>query len=55
MGVFTRSRGALEGIACLIATHNRALVHYADRVLSISDGRLDEVQAGDVVAAGDEL
>jgi putative ABC transport system ATP-binding protein len=44
-----------DGIACLIATHHRALVHYADRVLSISDGRLDEVQAGDVVAAGDEL
>lgn len=44
-----------DGIACLIATHHRALVHYADRVLRISDGRLDEVQAGDVVAAGDEL
>jgi putative ABC transport system ATP-binding protein len=44
-----------DGIACLIATHHRALVHYADRVLRISDGRLDDVQAGDVVAAGDEL
>ena len=44
-----------DGIACLIATHHRALVHYADRVLRISDGRIDEVQAGDVVAAGDEL
>jgi ABC-type lipoprotein export system ATPase subunit len=44
-----------DGIACLIATHHRALVHYADRVLSIGDGRLDEVEAGDVVAAGDEL
>ena len=44
-----------DGIACLIATHHRALVHYADRMLRISDGRLDEVQAGDVVAAGDEL
>jgi putative ABC transport system ATP-binding protein len=44
-----------DGIACLIATHHRALVHYADRVLRISDGRLDEVEAGDVVAAGDEL
>lgn len=44
-----------DGIACLIATHHRALVHYADRVLRISDGLLDEVQAADVVAAGDEL
>jgi putative ABC transport system ATP-binding protein len=44
-----------EGIACLIATHHRALVHYADRVLRISDGRLDEVEAADVVVAGDEL
>ena len=44
-----------DGIACLIATHHRALVHYADRVLRISDGLLDEVEAGDVVAAGDEL
>jgi ABC-type lipoprotein export system ATPase subunit len=44
-----------DGIACLIATHHRALVHYADRALRISDGRIDEVQAGDVVAAGDEL
>jgi putative ABC transport system ATP-binding protein len=46
---------ASDGIACLIATHHRALVHYSDRVLRISDGRLDEVEAGDVVAAGDEL
>jgi putative ABC transport system ATP-binding protein len=44
-----------EGIACLVATHHRALVHYADRVVRISDGRLDEVEAADVVAAGDEL
>lgn len=44
-----------DGIACLVATHHRALVHYADRVLRISDGLLDEVEAGDVVVAGDEL
>jgi ABC-type lipoprotein export system ATPase subunit len=53
LGVFEAA--ASEGIACLIATHHRALVRYAHRVLRITDGRLDEVSADDVVAAGDEL
>jgi putative ABC transport system ATP-binding protein len=44
-----------EGIACLLATHHRAIVRYADRVLSIGDGRLAEVDADEVVGAGDEL
>lgn len=44
-----------EGIACLLATHHRAIVRYADRVLSIGDGRLAQVDADEVVGAGDEL
>lgn len=46
---------ASEGTACLIATHHRAIVRYADRVLSIRDGRLEPVDAASVVAAGEEL
>jgi ABC-type lipoprotein export system ATPase subunit len=44
-----------EGVACLVATHHRALVRYAHRVISIGDGRLAQVEAGEVVGAGDEL
>lgn len=44
-----------EGVACLLATHHRALVRYADRVLSIADGRVAAVDADEVVGAGDEL
>lgn len=46
---------ASEGTACLIATHHRALVRYADRVLAIHDGSVEQVPAASVVAEGDEL
>jgi putative ABC transport system ATP-binding protein len=44
-----------RGVACLLATHHGAIVRYADRVLSIVDGRLSPVSADEVVGAGDEL
>jgi putative ABC transport system ATP-binding protein len=46
---------AREGTACLIATHHRALVRFADRVLAIRDGELHAALPEEVVAAGDEL
>ena len=42
-------------VACLVATHHRAIVRYADRVVSIGDGRTTAVGADEVVGAGDEL
>jgi ABC-type ATPase involved in cell division len=44
-----------RGVVCLLATHHRAIVRYADRVLSITDGRLSSVHADEVIGAGDEL
>lgn len=48
-GVFRAIRFAAgEGSACLVATHNREAVVFADRVLAIRDGwvhSMDEVPA----------
>ena len=49
------SSAASDGTACLVATHHRAVASYADRVLAIADGRLEQVDAESVVAEGDEL
>lgn len=46
---------ASDGMACLVATHHRALVRYAHRVLRISDGSLAQVEADEVAGVGDEL
>lgn len=46
---------ATQGTACLVATHHRPIVRYADRVLAIRDGRVEAVDAADVVVAGEEL
>lgn len=55
-GVLRVLRDAADrGVACLLATHHRAIVRYADRVLSIADGRLTPAHADEVVGAGDEL
>jgi len=35
-----------EGVTALIATHDKALMEIADRVLTISDGLLTEGAAG---------
>lgn len=35
-------RAAAEGSCCLIATHDRDVARYADRVISMRDGRIDE-------------
>ena len=43
-GVFkVLRRAAQEGTACLVATHNRELLQYADRIVGIRDGRLEDV------------
>jgi putative ABC transport system ATP-binding protein len=55
-GVLRVLRNAAEGgTACLIATHHRAVIRYADRALGIRDGRVEAVDAASVVAAGEEL
>lgn len=46
---------AADGMACLVATHHWALVRYAHRVLRITDGSLAQVDADEVMGAGDEL
>jgi putative ABC transport system ATP-binding protein len=46
---------AAEGTAVLMATHHRALVRFADRVVAMADGRARQVDAGAVVGTGDEL
>lgn len=49
------SDAASDGTACLVATHHKAVASYADRVLAIADGRLEQVDAGSLVAEGEEL
>jgi ABC-type lipoprotein export system ATPase subunit len=51
----TLSDAASDGTACLVATHHKAVASYADRVLAITDGRLQQVDAAAVVAEGEEL
>ena len=46
---------AAEGTAVLMATHHRALVRFADRVVAMADGRAEQVDADAVVGTGDEL
>ena len=43
---------ARRGTTCLIATHNSEAVRFADRVLSIRDGMVEESPAGGVGPAG---
>ncbi len=38
---------AKEGTACLVATHHREAVQFADRVLAIRDGQVRELAAGE--------
>ncbi|MBA3728114.1 MAG: ATP-binding cassette domain-containing protein [Actinobacteria bacterium] len=55
-GVLRALRGAAsEGTCCLVATHHRPIVRFADRVLAIRGGRVEAVDAADEVAAGEEL
>jgi ABC-type lipoprotein export system ATPase subunit len=49
------SSAASDGTACLVATHHKAVASYADRVLAITDGRLEQVDVDSVIAEGDEL
>lgn len=57
------TRGVLEvlraytsaGGACLVATHHRAFVRFADRVLAIADGQVHQVEADDAIGYGEEL
>jgi ABC-type lipoprotein export system ATPase subunit len=43
-GVFEVIRAAAEdGTACLVATHNQELLQYADRIVGIHDGHLEDV------------
>ena len=45
-GVFGVIREAAEsGTCCLVATHNREAARYLDRMLSIQDGRVQDVDA----------
>jgi putative ABC transport system ATP-binding protein len=46
---------ASAGGACLVATHHRAFVRFADRVLAIEDGRVRQVAAEEAVGSGEEL
>jgi ABC-type bacteriocin/lantibiotic exporter with double-glycine peptidase domain len=39
----------------LLATHHRATVRYADRVLAIRDGRVEEVDPADLTLQEDDL
>jgi ABC-type lipoprotein export system ATPase subunit len=44
-GVYKAIRAAAaEGTACLVATHNRELLQFADRIVGILDGRLERVE-----------
>ena len=55
-GVLSALRHASEGgTACLLATHHRATVRYADRVLAIRDGRVEEVDPADLTLQEDDL
>ncbi len=38
-------RASEEGTTCLTATHNEDIVRYLDRILSMSDGRIEERSA----------
>jgi putative ABC transport system ATP-binding protein len=46
---------ASSGAACLVATHHRAFVRFADRVLAIGDGAVQQVDASEAVGSGEEL
>jgi len=47
-GVFRAIRfAAREGTACLVATHHREAIEFADRVLGIRDGQVRELAAGE--------
>lgn len=48
----TLRTAAADGTSCFVATHNRELVAFADRVLAIRDGRLSAAGA-DAVEVGD--
>jgi putative ABC transport system ATP-binding protein len=43
------------GGACLVATHHRAFVRFADRVLAIADGQVRQVEADEAIGSGEEL
>jgi putative ABC transport system ATP-binding protein len=46
---------ASGGGACLVATHHKAFVRFADRVLAIGDGQVRQVDADEAVGSGEEL
>jgi putative ABC transport system ATP-binding protein len=53
LGMF---RSAAEGgTTCLLATHHRATVRYADRILAMLDGEVHEVDESEVILEGDDL
>jgi len=53
LGVLRRATEA--GTACLLATHHRATVRYADRVLAMRDGAVSQVDAADLALEEDDL